>query len=63
MKNPKFEDTFLMTSSVAREFGVSSQAIILWEKTGKLSAIRTERGVRLFRRSEVERLKRERVPK
>jgi DNA-binding transcriptional MerR regulator len=50
-------DIFIMSAAAARELEVSSQTIINWEKTGKLAAIKTANGVRLFRRSDIERMK------
>jgi excisionase family DNA binding protein len=54
---------FLMTSDAARELGVARETVLLWERTGRLPAIRTQNGRRLFRRSDVERVKREREAK
>lgn len=53
-------DELLMTSETARELGISQGTVLLWERTGKLVAIKTTNGRRLFRRSEVDRVKRER---
>jgi excisionase family DNA binding protein len=50
----------LSVSEAARELGVASSTIHLYERTGKLAALKTERGMRLFERSEVERFARER---
>jgi DNA-binding transcriptional MerR regulator len=55
------EDEFLMTTHAARELEVAPQTIILWNNQGKLSAIRTANGVRLYKRQDIERLKRERA--
>lgn len=64
MKNPKVQgNDFLTTSPAARELGVSAQAVIQWEREGKLHAIRTATGIRLFRREDIERLKAEREEK
>ena len=60
MKNNKTTTNtdFLLTSDVAQWLGVAGQTVILWERTGKLPAIRVgSRGTRLFRRDDVERLK------
>lgn len=43
-------------SEVARRFGKSPDTIRSWADAGKLPAVRTETGVRLFRREDVERL-------
>ncbi len=49
---------FLLTSDVAHRLSVSGQTVLLWARTGKLSTIRVgNRGTRLFRLSDVERLK------
>ena len=51
---------FLMTSAAARVAGVAKETIIYWEKTGKLPAIKTSNGRRLFLRADVERVAKER---
>lgn len=51
----------LSTSVAARELNVSAQTIRLWERTGKLPARKTTDGRRLFYRSDIEDLKRERA--
>ncbi len=50
----------LQTGDAARLCGVSSTTIHLWERIGKLPALRTASGVRLFRRCDVEQLASER---
>ena len=54
----------LLTSQVARILDVSSETVRLWERLGRLPALKTEKGVRLFDRADVtalaERLARER---
>lgn len=52
---------YLLTNGAARLLDVAPQTIRLWERTGKLPALRTESGVRLFSRCDVERLARERA--
>lgn len=52
--------TFLTVGSAARRIGVTSQTIRNWERLGKLRALRTETGVRLFLATDVEALARER---
>ncbi len=48
--------TELMTvTDVAKAGDVSSSTVNVWEKTGKLPAIRTEGGMRIFRREDVDR--------
>ena len=54
-------DPVLMTSEAARIIGVSSETIRAWEGSGRLPALKTGRGVRLFNRVDVERLARERA--
>lgn len=51
----------MLVSDVARECGVTPATVKLWERAGRLPAIRTARGVRLFRRSDVEALRAERA--
>ena len=51
---------YLLTNDAARLLNVSPQTIRLWERTGRLPAVKTTRGVRLFDRRDVERLARER---
>jgi excisionase family DNA binding protein len=51
---------FLLTNEAARVLGVSPQTVRVLERTGRLPALRTEGGVRLFDRRDVERLARER---
>jgi DNA-binding transcriptional MerR regulator len=62
MQEPKDND-FLTTTPAALELGVSTQSVILYEQSGKLKAIRTSNGMRLFRREDVERFKAERAAK
>jgi DNA-binding transcriptional MerR regulator len=49
-------DEFLMTSDSAKILNRSAQMVRFYERTGKLAAIRTADGTRLFRRSDVEAL-------
>ena len=53
-------NVWLLTSEVARILGVSPETVRLWEGLGRLKATKTEKGVRLFERHEVERFARER---
>lgn len=46
----------LLTSEVSRICGVSAQTVRLWERRGILPASKTDNGVRLFRRDDVERV-------
>ena len=48
--------TFLTVSDAARLAGVSAQTIRAWERTGRVPAIRTASGVRLFEREVVQRV-------
>lgn len=50
----------LLTSEVARILEVSSETVRVWERLGRLPALKTGRGVRLFDRGDVERLAAER---
>jgi excisionase family DNA binding protein len=52
---------FMSVGDVAKRCGVSSAAVRLWERSGKLVAIRTSGGVRLFHRDDVERFHAERT--
>jgi excisionase family DNA binding protein len=52
MKEPRL----LSVGDVARRFGVSSAAVVAMERSGKLRALRTEGGMRLFTREDVEQL-------
>jgi hypothetical protein len=54
------EVDLLQTGDVARMLEVSAETVRLWERLGRLPALKTERGVRLFHRRDVERLARER---
>jgi DNA-binding transcriptional MerR regulator len=50
----------LTTSAVARLLELSAESVRAFERAGKLLATRTESGMRLFRRADVERLAAER---
>jgi excisionase family DNA binding protein len=50
----------LLTSEVARILNVTPETVRLWERIGRLHAVKTARGVRLFDRRDVEHLARER---
>jgi excisionase family DNA binding protein len=43
----------LLTSEVARILNVSAETVRLWERSGRLPALKTEKGVRLFDRRDV----------
>lgn len=50
----------MITSEVARALRVSGDTVRRWANSGKLKAVRTETGVRLFDRREVDALKQSR---
>jgi predicted site-specific integrase-resolvase len=54
------EDELLGVVATAAELGVSRQAVVNWERLGRLEAIKSTRGVRFFLRSEINRFKAER---
>lgn len=60
MRNPPSQ-SFVLTGDVARICDVSAQTVRSWEASGRLRAIRTARGVRLFDRSDVDELKQQRA--
>lgn len=43
----------ILTSTAAHILRVSEGTVRLWERTGRLRAVKTSRGVRLFDRAEV----------
>ena len=47
-------DDFLTTNAVAKLMNVAPDTVRFYERTGRLAAIRTTSGVRLFRREDVE---------
>jgi DNA-binding transcriptional MerR regulator len=47
---------FLTTSDTARILNRAAATVLYYERTGRLKAIRTQNGIRLFERSDVERL-------
>jgi DNA-binding transcriptional MerR regulator len=53
------KDLVLTTSSVARRLRLSENGVRLYHRTGRLTAVRTESGIRLFNAAAVERLARE----
>ncbi len=53
-------DLPLTTTDAARIAGVAANTIRLWERLGRLPALRTASGVRLFARADVERVAAER---
>lgn len=53
-------DLWLLTGDVARILEVSAETVRHLNRIGRLPALKTERGVRLFDRRDVERVARER---
>ncbi len=51
----------LTVGDVAKLLNVSSDVVRLWEREGKLPAVRTQGGVRLFTQKDVQRLAGERA--
>lgn len=51
----------VFTSEAARILEVSPETVRLWERAGKLAALRASGGVRLFERSEIEKVAHERA--
>jgi len=47
---------FLSTNDVAKFLGKARDTILYYERAGKLTPMRTQGGIRLFRREQVERL-------
>ena len=56
-------EIFLMTSDASKILEVSADTVRLYERTGKLAAIKTQSGVRLFKKQDVDRLARDRARK
>jgi DNA-binding transcriptional MerR regulator len=50
----------VLTGEAARILKVSPETVRLWERHGRLSALKTYAGVRVFARSEIERVAAER---
>jgi DNA-binding transcriptional MerR regulator len=50
---------YLTTSDTARMLKRAAATVLYYERTGRLKAIRTEGGMRLFERADVERLARQ----
>jgi DNA-binding transcriptional MerR regulator len=53
-------DILLMSADVAKQAGVTSEMVRVWERAGRLRAMRTLSGVRLFRQADVTRLLKQR---
>ncbi len=56
-------DDLMTVADAGKILGVSADMVRLLERNGQLRALRTTRGVRLFRRDDVERLAAERERK
>ena len=56
----KSDSALLLTSDAAYILKVTPDTVRYLERTGRLRALKTSRGVRLFNREDVERLARER---
>jgi excisionase family DNA binding protein len=52
----------LTVSEAARELDIAAQTVREWADRGKLPAMRTGGGQRIFQRADVERLRQERLP-
>jgi excisionase family DNA binding protein len=50
----------VLTTEAAQLLGVAPETIRYWERTGRLPAQKTSRGVRLFSRTDVMRLRQQR---
>lgn len=55
--------TLLTKSDAAKRLGLTPASVLNLELKGQLTALRTEGGMRLFRRTEVDRLARRRARK
>ena len=53
-------EDFLTTLDVARRLNKSPETVRVYERLGKLPAVKTKSGMRLFREADVERFERER---
>jgi DNA-binding transcriptional MerR regulator len=51
----------VLTSEAARILNVSPQTVRIWERIGRLRAVKAAKGVRVFDRRDVDRLARERL--
>lgn len=56
MESTMMHESFLTVGDAARIVAVVPATIRLWERSGKLPAVRTLGGVRLFHRADVERI-------
>jgi excisionase family DNA binding protein len=61
LKGMEHQLDLLTTSDAARQLGIAANTLRVWERTGRLPAIRTASGVRLFARADVDRIAAERA--
>ena len=50
------QNEFLSVNGAAKILNIAAQTVRDWERKGRLRALRTETGTRIFSRSDVERL-------
>ena len=50
------QNEFLSVNGTARILNIAPQTVRDWERRGRLRALRTETGTRIFQRADVERL-------
>ena len=55
------KELLMTTNDVAKYLGKARETVLWYERAGKLSPMRTQGGVRLFRRADVERLRAEKA--
>ena len=60
MKETQMQVVPLLTGEAARVLKVSPQTVRLWERLGRIAAVKTSAGIRLFDPRDVERLARKR---
>jgi DNA-binding transcriptional MerR regulator len=51
---------FYLVSEVGRALGVAATTVRDWERSGRIEAIRTQNGVRIFSSQEVDRVRKDR---
>lgn len=61
MENAQATQPLLSSGQVAHMAGVSTEAVRAWVRAGKLACTRTDTGMRLFNRADVERFLQERA--
>jgi len=55
------EEVLLSTADAAKLLGVVPDTVRLWNRSGRLPAMKTQGGIRLFRRDDVKRVAAERA--